>query len=489
MKKILLILIGYLLVITPKFSLAGIEDNCDDPYVCRHVHVDAADKLNTWAGRDSMSSKGETALKNTAFGDEAMQLLTLTGTYDDGEPKGVRNTAFGYRAMQGVYAIDGVPTAPENGGTKPSGGSFNTALGGASLLRITEGRYNTAVGLSAMSGNTTGSFNTGIGLEALRGNPGNGVNNYYQIGDYNTALGMYALTYNHTGSKNTAVGTFAGAIAFANDMGWISFAEDDPLQGANNTAGSYNVFIGYLSGPASPDLHNAIAIGARAVVKRSNQLVLGGTGDYSVNVGIGTDDPNYKLHVHNSKSPSVWIQLSNKRIGSGPYDGFFLGVEDIGGTDTAQLWSEPGMDIRVIPGGNYTSVIFKANGNVGIGTTNPAEKLYVVGNIYATGTIMEGSSRESKYNIRELTIEEAVATLNNLQPKKFYYKVDNEDEHLGFIAEDVPDLVATKDRKGIRPMDIIAVLTSVVKEQQKMISSLSQKVEELEKEVKLYMTQ
>jgi hypothetical protein len=35
---------------------------------------------------------------------------------------------------------------------------------------------------------------------------------------------------------------------------------------------------------------------------------------------------------------------------------------------------------------------------------------------------------------------------------KFNYKSDQEDKHIGFIAEDVPDLVATKDRKGLSPM-------------------------------------
>ena len=51
---------------------------------------------------------------------------------------------------------------------------------------------------------------------------------------------------------------------------------------------------------------------------------------------------------------------------------------------------------------------------------------------------------------------------------------------MGFIAEDVPDLVATKDRKALSPMDIVAVLTRVVKEQQKTIAALAAKIEALE---------
>jgi hypothetical protein len=46
----------------------------------------------------------------------------------------------------------------------------------------------------------------------------------------------------------------------------------------------------------------------------------------------------------------------------------------------------------------------------------------------------------------------------------FNYKASANEKHVGFIAEEVPELVATKDRKGLNPMDIVAVLTKVVKE-------------------------
>ena len=42
----------------------------------------------------------------------------------------------------------------------------------------------------------------------------------------------------------------------------------------------------------------------------------------------------------------------------------------------------------------------------------------------------------------------------------------------GFIAEDVPELLANKDRNGLSPMDIVAVLTKVVQEQQKKLEAL-----------------
>jgi hypothetical protein len=73
-----------------------------------------------------------------------------------------------------------------------------------------------------------------------------------------------------------------------------------------------------------------------------------------------------------------------------------------------------------------------------------------------------------------------VETLTALQPVQFRYKTDPEENHVGFIAEDVPHLVASTDRKGMSAMDVVAVLTKVVQDQQKTIAELSRKVAALE---------
>jgi hypothetical protein len=129
---------------------------------------------------------------------------------------------------------------------------------------------------------------------------------------------------------------------------------------------------------------------------------------------------------------------------------------------------------------NGDILIVDNTGNVGIGNNNPSEKLYVDGNIYATGNVSWGSSRELKKDIRELSDEEAIIALNSLNPQKYFYKADSKDEHLGFIAEDVPELLATADRKSLDPMDIVAVLTKVMQEQQRTISELTERVKDLE---------
>jgi hypothetical protein len=137
------------------------------------------------------------------------------------------------------------------------------------------------------------------------------------------------------------------------------------------------------------------------------------------------------------------------------------------------------------------------NGYIGMGTQTPAYPLHLASGAHVTtgGVWMDASSREYKENIKGLKVEDAVETLQGLNPVTFSYKVCPEENHVGFVAEEVPELVATKDRKGLSPMDIVAVLTKVVQEQQKIaqehsktISVLLGKVVELERMLQLKET-
>ncbi len=101
----------------------------------------------------------------------------------------------------------------------------------------------------------------------------------------------------------------------------------------------------------------------------------------------------------------------------------------------------------------------------------------------SSGQWLDASSRDYKENIQEITSIEALKTLKGLQPVKYNFKRDPlKDPTVGFIAEDVPDLVATNNRKGLSPLEIVAVLTKVVQEQQALVAKLSERISELEKE-------
>ena len=121
--------------------------------------------------------------------------------------------------------------------------------------------------------------------------------------------------------------------------------------------------------------------------------------------------------------------------------------------------------------------------DVGIGTTSPTEKLHVVGNGYFTGTVTTGSSRDLKTNIESLNTEEALDAFMALNPVKFNYKADKNELNLGFIAEDVPELVATNDRKSLSSMDLVTVSIKVIQQQQESVEEQKQSIEILQNRI------
>jgi hypothetical protein len=97
----------------------------------------------------------------------------------------------------------------------------------------------------------------------------------------------------------------------------------------------------------------------------------------------------------------------------------------------------------------------------------------IEGNVQTTGALAQASSIALKENVTELSGQEAMVALQGLNAVKYNYKADSQKEqHIGFIAENVPDLVANSKRDQLSPMDLIAVLTKAMQEQQKMIVDL-----------------
>jgi hypothetical protein len=136
-------------------------------------------------------------------------------------------------------------------------------------------------------------------------------------------------------------------------------------------------------------------------------------------------------------------------------------------------------------GRNYirgTTIIADNGGVVGIGTASPTNPLQMGSGAFvsAGGVWTNASSRDYKDEIQDLSAADAEKTLEGLNPVTYKYKNTVNEHHVGFIAEDVPDLVATEGRKSLSPMDIVAVLTKVVQDQQKTIDDLAAKVAALQ---------
>lgn len=127
-------------------------------------------------------------------------------------------------------------------------------------------------------------------------------------------------------------------------------------------------------------------------------------------------------------------------------------------------------------------VLNNANGFLGLGgVTGPVNPIQHSNGaiLTASGVWQDASSRSLKTNIQPISGAAAMATLQNLNPVSFRYLADPADEVMGFIAEEVPDMVATASRKTLSSMDIVAVLTKVVQEQQIAIDRLNDQIKQM----------
>jgi len=210
------------------------------------------------------------------------------------------------------------------------------------------------------------------------------------------------------------------------------------------------------------------------------------------NVGIGTDSPSGKLHVSLGGTtfvthPSTSMALQNTTTA---FDGVILSL--IGGNSTngngqiafgdtdsefqgRVVYDHGTLDrFRFFTGGFW---VMRLNNR---GTTPNLLEMSNGAVLTSGGNWTNSSSLAMKDNVNALSASEAFAAFQSLNPVTFTYKVNPVESHVGFIAEDVPDLVATNERKGLAPMDLVAVLKRVVQEQQKTIDGLVEKVSALE---------
>lgn len=156
--------------------------------------------------------------------------------------------------------------------------------------------------------------------------------------------------------------------------------------------------------------------------------------------------------------------------------------------DLGTCISPGGIIFRLEAGAPEDSLVVDSTGKVGVGLADPEVELHVVGELQVDGGIFLASSRERKRDIHELDEAAALEVMREIRPVRYRLRAKPEQETLGFIAEDVPDLVATRNRKTIDPVQIVAVLTRAVQAQQELIEQqreeaarLSARVEELEK--------
>ena len=166
---------------------------------------------------------------------------------------------------------------------------------------------------------------------------------------------------------------------------------------------------------------------------------------------------------------------------------------DVGGSITSDAGfrlvngnTSKGWNFRTNSGGDAFQATLQGTGGSEFTVTNATTdvsgtELYLGNGAKNVGGVwINASSRALKENIKPLSTKEALTAFNKLQPVTYNYKSDKKEQVVGFIAEDVPELVAIQSRDGLSSMDMVAVLTKVVQEQDKMLKVQAEKIAKLE---------
>jgi len=184
------------------------------------------------------------------------------------------------------------------------------------------------------------------------------------------------------------------------------------------------------------------------------------------NVGIGTSDPLSKLHLRGD-------DFVNLRFDHGSDTTWKIGSSSPGNSLTISVHTPtfatlrasftPGGDIHLAPNG----------GNVGIGTTNPAYKLDVNGDINCSGS----------YNVKK-------GGVNYIHPDYVFetdYDLMSLDELRKHVAQNkcLPNVISAEDVKknnGFKMDELMIQMLEKIEEQTLYIFQLEERISKLEKE-------
>jgi hypothetical protein len=339
----------------------------------------------------------------------------------------------------------------QGAGDSGSGSSGSNTLVGYFAGSANTGSANTFVGYGAGVHNTTADYNAFFGHHT-------GYTN--TTGYENTFLGSDAGYYNATGHGNVFLGDSAGFYETGSNKLYI----DNCMNGGDCAPPFiYGEFDNHVL-----KINGVTQVAADGVAKSQMHfsLNLGDSGGWLTSVL----ENNFFVSSGARYDSGNWVQRSADgnavMAGSG---GVGYRIFTHTGTAVGNAFNDPVLRLHI----DYS-------GQFGINTAPVAgDEIHTSSGAHLTsgGVWTDASSREYKENVKPLTTEQAMQAVAQLVPVTYNYKADSEEKHVGFIAEDVPELVAAKDRRSLSPMDIVAALTKVVQEQKEQLGAQDQKLQ------------
>ncbi len=321
---------------------------------------------STLIGQSAGAALKSDGMRNVAIGYEALKSATSS---DD-------NLAVGYQALYSANVGGANVALGEAALYSDTAGYLNTALGHSTLYFNLSGNYNVASGYKALYNNSSGSNNVASGYGALENNSNASDNvaigiwalNQNTSGTTNTGVGATALYHNQTGNFNTAVGNGAGGGASGQSHSNNSFFGHQA--GYQITTGWSNTALGVQSGYANTTGTGNVYLGMQA---GDNQT----SGDYNIIIG------GHSINLPSSTG-SNQLNIGNLIYGTnvnGTADTLSTGNIGIGTTTPANKLSIYG---AASIGATYENITAPTDGliikgNLGVGTSTPVAKLEVYG--------------------------------------------------------------------------------------------------------------
>jgi len=203
---------------------------------------------------------------------------------------------------------------------------------------------------------------------------------HFQSGEYGSASDFFTLS-NSGGNAILHLKTTGGDsfITYENATNELAVASDGDLRLTTPT--DQDVFFISSGG-------NIETTQAGGSVSMGGDLVVDGEGIFNSNVGIGTTNPSSLLHLSSNNST---YEANGVLSVSGGVNAIFNSTERfIFNIDSDNTQTDRTFDIAANrTGSSGGNLLFRVqeNGNVGIGTSNPSEKLQVTGAIVSTGAL------------------------------------------------------------------------------------------------------
>lgn len=310
------------------------------------------------------------------------------------------------------------------------------------------------------------------------------------------------------GRQNTVNATYSAASGgylhtVSNSYSVISGGYNNTVSGQysviaggnqNTVSGQYSAIAGGSNNNISAN-YSAIAGGSANIISGANSSIPGGSGNsvsgnYSLAAGknvLLSTTSNRTFAWGNFASPTTITASDAFIIATGN-----VGIRttnpsamlEIAGNGSGDAYLNLTTNSSATPGNILT---IANNRNIGVGLAN-ANPTYIL-DFSSIGAWVDdtgfhpASSRKFKEQIHDLKSNTAETTLHAMTPVRFNYKIEPGREYLGFIAEDMPDLIASRDRRGITSLDIAGVLVRVVQQQQATLERQRIKSEGLLKEL------